>query len=80
MPRITPEALFQSYEAYLRARVQEMENIGFGGVSFRQAIADHQHMEADYIRQMKADREAETAAFKAKLAEIDKAQPPRRLR
>lgn len=72
MSRISVEQLFKSYGAYLRAKVQEGENVGFGGVSFRGEIAAHQELEGRYLMQLAADRRAQSAEFAAKLEAVDK--------
>lgn len=72
MSRISVEQLFQSYGAYLRAKVQERENVGFGGVSFRTEIANHQDLEARYLVQLAADRRTQSDEFAAKLEAFDR--------
>lgn len=80
---ITIEQLFQSYGSYLRAKVQEREFMGWGGVvadTFRKEIADHQELEAQYLKELAVSREADADALKAKLDAFDAKQKPRRLR
>lgn len=46
------ENLHRSYEAYLRAKIQEKEFASWGGSitdSFRKVIANHQAAEAEYL-------------------------------
>lgn len=74
---ISVEQLLYSYGSYLRAKVQEMEMMGFIGVSFRKTIAEHEELEAAYILQMKARRAAESEAFKARLEGVEKAEKKR---
>jgi hypothetical protein len=66
MPISADQILF-SYGKYLRAKAQEQENIGFGGVSFRQEIAEHQQLEAEYIRELIERRRSSTEAFRVRL-------------
>lgn len=78
---ITVEQLYQSYGAYLRAKVQELESVGSGmNIDFRKTIADHQELEARYIREMLATRREGSLALKAQLDAFDAQQKPRRLR
>jgi hypothetical protein len=70
MPKITVEKLFMSYGASLRAKVQMQEFAGWGTSmtdTFRKEIADHQALEAEYLIQLRAERQGETEAFKKKL-------------
>lgn len=80
---ISVEQLFKSYGSYLRAKVQEKEFGSFGGGmadAFRKQVADHQALEAQYLAQLRAERQASDAALKANLDAYDAAQKPRRLR
>lgn len=70
MPKITVEKLYQSYGAYLRAKVQLEECIGWGDnmtSHLRTAIADYAAVEAEWIAEQLEKRRQQTAEFKAQL-------------